>query len=240
MGNRSTSLAPVVIGDLTKNTHFSASELNDLYKQYRYDCNQRGNGLKLTMSMNKFKKIYDEIFPEGDSTKFAEHVFQTWDQDHNGVIDFKEFVTLLNTQMNGTFEDKVTWLFDLYDCDKSEEISYDEAYEAISDLFDLNSGFIPAEESFSPKQLTECLFQKANEHRNGHVDRQFFYNVVMQDQTFLDLLEATAQCASHPFKLQNHNCGSSRYTTGRRSRAQTFNSTMSYKSRTSSTLSSRS
>ena len=41
------------------------------------------------MSKAEFQTMYDQLFPEGDARSFSEHVFNAYDADGNGHIDFR-------------------------------------------------------------------------------------------------------------------------------------------------------
>jgi Ca2+-binding EF-hand superfamily protein len=49
------------------------------------------------------------------STSYARLVFRTFDHDGNGVISFDEFVDGLSTLLRGSEEQRLRWIFQLYD-----------------------------------------------------------------------------------------------------------------------------
>ena len=46
------------------------------------------------MTRSEFQRIYEDIFPNGDSKMFADHVFRTYDNDSNGYIDFQVWIDI--------------------------------------------------------------------------------------------------------------------------------------------------
>ena len=70
------------------------------------------------LSKEKFKEVYAQFFPGGNPDEFCEHVFRSFDKDHSGAIEFKEFLMAINiTSQKGKAGDKLNWAFGMYDID---------------------------------------------------------------------------------------------------------------------------
>lgn len=204
MGNKhATSLTPQVVEELEDITAFSYSEINDLYRQFRHDCPN------LQMTVTQFKDLYRETFPNGNPDQFAEHIFKTFDTKNRGYIDFRQFLTTLSAQLKGSFEDKLKWLFGLYDADASGYVTKNDLLSMITALYDLKGGgAVQDQEQHGIEEVVEHVMKQADNNQDGNISLQDFMNAALTSNTFAVLLQSTIKAADSPYLRRKERRGS--------------------------------
>ena len=71
------------------------------------------------------------MFPSGDVSNLADHIFDAYDMDGNGMVDFKEFLCTVNLATNGTVDEKLKWAFRLYDIDDNGYVTKEEVIQFV-------------------------------------------------------------------------------------------------------------
>ncbi|KAL8709450.1 MAG: hypothetical protein Q9220_005833 [cf. Caloplaca sp. 1 TL-2023] len=168
---------------LMKSTHFDKKELQQWYKGFLKDC---PSGM---LTKQEFQKIYKQFFPFGDPTSFADYVFNVFDSDKSGSIDFKEFICALSVTSRGKMEDKLDWAFQLYDIDGDGKISYDEMLQIVEAIYKMVGSMVklPADED-TPEKRVKKIFKMMDKDENGSLDMAEFKEGSKRDETIVSAL----------------------------------------------------
>ncbi|KAG9238997.1 neuronal calcium sensor 1 [Amylocarpus encephaloides] len=162
------------------------------------------------LTKEEFQKIYRQFFPFGDPSSFADYVFNVFDSDKSGSIDFKEFICALSVTSRGKMEDKLDWAFQLYDIDGDGKISYDEMLAIVEAIYKMVCGKcaiswlripasfadysqvgsmvkLPADED-TPEKRVRKIFRMMDKDENGSLDMEEFKEGSKRDETIVSAL----------------------------------------------------
>ncbi|KAF2753641.1 EF-hand [Pseudovirgaria hyperparasitica] len=178
-----SKLSQQELADLQKATHFDKKELQQWYKGFLKDC---PSGM---LTKEEFQKIYKQFFPFGDPSSFADYVFNVFDADKSGSIDFKEFICALSVTSRGKMEDKLDWAFQLYDIDGDGKISYDEMLAIVEAIYKMVGSMVKLpEDEDTPEKRVKKIFKMMDKDENGSLDMAEFKEGSKRDETIVSAL----------------------------------------------------
>ncbi|KAL9095383.1 MAG: hypothetical protein Q9165_002254 [Trypethelium subeluteriae] len=181
--NSQSKLSQQELSDLQKATHFDKKELQQWYKGFLKDC---PSGM---LTKEEFQKIYKQFFPFGDPSSFADYVFNVFDADKSGTIDFKEFICALSVTSRGKMEDKLDWAFQLYDIDGDGKISYDEMLKIVEAIYKMVGSMVKLpEDEDTPDKRVKKIFRMMDKDENGSLDMAEFKEGSKRDETIVSAL----------------------------------------------------
>ena len=123
---------PSSVEEISRETKFTKSEVKFLYRSFKQEC---PNGI---IDEDRFKEVYENIFPLGDASKYAHFVFHSIDKGDTGGItfgDFMEFLSIMSKR--SSTEEKILWSFHFFDVDRDGQISRDEMNKVYRSMFTL-------------------------------------------------------------------------------------------------------
>lgn len=186
MGKKNSKIPPETLAHLRRCTAFSDLELAKWYKGFQKDC----PGGRMTKK--EFESMYNNFFKDGDASKFASHVFRTFDKDGDESIDFREFMCGLSITCHGKKEDKLRWAFNMCDIDRSGTITESELTEiirALSSMMTSDGKEVELDEDDTPESIAERLFLSMDIDGDGEITADEFVEAAKDDVTILKLLQ---------------------------------------------------
>ncbi|ORY87046.1 neuronal calcium sensor Ncs1-like protein [Protomyces lactucae-debilis] len=178
MGQGKSKLSHDDLVALQKQTYFNRKELNQWYKGFLKDCPSG------QLTKEEFQKIYKQFFPFGDPSSFADYVFNVFDNDKNGTIDFKEFICALSVTSRGEMDEKLIWAFQLYDIDNNGFITYDEMLKIVEAIYKMVGSMVklPEDEDTPEKRVTK-IFGMMDKNKDGELTLEEFREGSKRDPT---------------------------------------------------------
>lgn len=183
MGKGASKLSKEELGELKKATYFDRKELQQWYKGFLKDCPSG------QLDRTEFQKIYKQFFPFGDPSTFSEYVFNVFDADRSGTVDFKEFIVALSVTSRGSLDEKLKWAFQLYDIDSDGLISYQEMLVIVSAIYKMVGSMVklPEDES-TPEKRVDKIFALMDKDKDGQITFEEFRDGSKVDPTIVSAL----------------------------------------------------
>ncbi|XP_047661208.1 calsenilin-like isoform X2 [Tachysurus fulvidraco] len=171
---------PEGLEKLQAQTKFTRKELQSLYRGFKNEC---PSGL---VDEETFKVIYSQFFPQGDATTYAHFLFNAFDMDRNGSIQFEDFVIGLSVLLRGSVTEKLNWAFNLYDINKDGHITKQEMLDIIKSIYDMMGRYTyPNVKAEAPFEHVDKFFQKMDRNRDGVVTLDEFIETCEKDQSIM-------------------------------------------------------
>uniref|UniRef100_A0A8C7XRX9 EF-hand domain-containing protein n=1 Tax=Oryzias sinensis TaxID=183150 RepID=A0A8C7XRX9_9TELE len=94
--------------------------IQELYRRFASEC-PSGN-----LHFHEFRRIFGVSSSSTQESAYMKVVFQSFDTNKDGKIDFMEYVAAVNLILRGKLEDKLKWSFKVYDRDGNGSLSREE------------------------------------------------------------------------------------------------------------------
>lgn len=95
-----------------------------------------------------------------ECSNYARLIFATLDQNSDGTVNFEDFLVGLSILLRGTIDEKLRWIFSLYDINKDGKVTRDELQLVITSIYELLGKFTkPPIDDNEPLQHAEIVFK---------------------------------------------------------------------------------
>lgn len=141
------------------------------------------------LDRTEFARIYKQFFPFGDPAPLADYVFNVFDENKNGFIDFKEFICALSVTSRGRLDEKLRWAFQLYDIDGDGTITYQEMLTIVRAIYKMTGQMVKLpEDEDTPEKRVDKIFRVMDVDKNSELSFEEFKEGSKQDPSIVQAL----------------------------------------------------
>ncbi|XP_029680180.1 Kv channel-interacting protein 2-like [Formica exsecta] len=164
---------PEQLSILTWRTGFSKNEIRRLYRAFKQLCPR---GCVMTGDL---MSAYTKLFPLGDSARYAQILFNSFDRDGDGIVSFSDLLGAMTLIINGNVDQKLSWIFRLYDQNGDGCITRREMLIIISAIYEM------AQDAQIIQHVVDSqvdrFFEKMDANKDGVVSREEFMSGCKND-----------------------------------------------------------
>ena len=118
-----------------------------------------------------------------ENYEISDRLFELFDQDSSGSVDYGEFVTTIESMVDGSAKDKIKFAFQLHDLDNNGYIDRNELRILIKQSFSENN--LDYDE-FQLDLLVDEFFKVADEDDSGTIDVSEFLKLANNYPDFME------------------------------------------------------
>uniref|UniRef100_O95843-2 Isoform 2 of Guanylyl cyclase-activating protein 3 n=1 Tax=Homo sapiens TaxID=9606 RepID=O95843-2 len=114
-------------------------------------------------TLHEFKTLLGLQGLNQKANKHIDQVYNTFDTNKDGFVDFLEFIAAVNLIMQEKMEQKLKWYFKLYDADGNGSIDKNELLDMFMAVQALNG-----QQTLSPEEFINLVFHKIDINNDGN------------------------------------------------------------------------
>nr|XP_019598484.1 PREDICTED: guanylyl cyclase-activating protein 3 [Rhinolophus sinicus] len=152
----------------------------ETYVWYRKFMMEYPSGLQ---TLHEFKTFLGLTGLNQKANQHVDQVYNTFDMNKDGFIDFVEFIAAVNLFVRGKMDQKLKWYFKLYDADGNGSIDKKELLNIFMTVQNLNG-----QQTLSPEEFTNLVFHNIDINHDGELTLEEFINGTEKDQDLLEIV----------------------------------------------------
>ncbi|XP_048113718.1 guanylyl cyclase inhibitory protein [Alosa alosa] len=160
------------------------TELYDWFRKFMKEC---PSGL---ITLHEFRRHFCDGTVGSESAEYAEQIFRTLDNNGDGVVDFREYVTAISMLTEGSSVEKLRWSFKLYDKDKDGTITRGEMLEIMQAVYKMSvAASITKINPLTAEECTNRIFVRLDKDNNAIISLEEFIEGALGDEWIREMLE---------------------------------------------------
>ncbi|XP_046890388.1 guanylyl cyclase inhibitory protein [Hypomesus transpacificus] len=168
-------------------------ELHEWFRKFMSEC---PSGL---ITLHEFRRHFCKGTVGHESAEYAEQIFRTLDNNGDGVVDFKEYVTAISMLTQGSAVEKLRWSFKLYDKDKDGAITRGEMLDIMQAVYKMSlAAAITKPNPLTAEECTNRMFIRLDKDKNAVISQEEFIEGALEDEWIREMLE----CDLHTVKVE--------------------------------------
>ncbi|XP_016017926.2 guanylyl cyclase-activating protein 3 [Rousettus aegyptiacus] len=162
--------------------------VKETYVWYKKFMMEYPSGLQ---TLHEFKTLLGLQGLNQKANQHVDQVYNTFDMNKDGFIDFLEFIAAVNLVVWGKMEQKLKWYFKLYDADGNGSIDKKELLNIFMTVQSLNG-----QQTLSPEEFTSLVFHKIDINHDRELTLEEFINGTEKDQDLLKIVSKSFDFSS--------------------------------------------
>ena len=166
---------------LMKQTGMSKEDVSEVFTAFVE------NNPDAVLSKHEFCVLYDKLRPETAEQidEIAGYVFECFDANDNGTINFNEFMIAYAMTSRGDYEDKLNYAFDLYDIDENGSLNRQELRAILECMIDMLGA---DKRGHSSEDLANKCLAQLDDSRDGLITKEEFVSGLMENYNLRALM----------------------------------------------------
>ncbi|XP_029429296.1 guanylyl cyclase-activating protein 1 [Rhinatrema bivittatum] len=156
----------------------STTEIHQWYKKFMMECPSG------QLTQHEFKQLLGLTNLSPALNQYIQQMFETFDFNKDGYMDFMEYVAALSLVLKGKVEQKLRWYFKLYDVDGNGCIDKGELLNIIKAIRTINRNNY----EMTAEEFTDMVFDKIDINGDGELSLDEFLGGVQKDELLLEVL----------------------------------------------------
>ncbi|XP_040201512.1 guanylyl cyclase inhibitory protein [Rana temporaria] len=175
------------MGQVASMPHRGGAYVLELHEWYRKFVDECPSGL---ITLHEFRQFFCDITVGENSSEYAEQMFRALDNNGDGIVDFREYVTAISMLAHGTPEEKLRWSFKLYDKDGDGAITRSEMLEIMRAVYKMSvAASLTKVNPMTAEECTNRIFIRLDKDQNAIISLQEFVDGSLGDEWVRQMLE---------------------------------------------------